>query len=70
MDDKHNPQGENMDGIVLALIALRNEFRPLQEPLTEHEFRPLELRALARRYRVEEVGQDRLMLKANREVRP
>jgi hypothetical protein len=50
VDDKHNPQGENMDGIVLALIALRNEFRPLQEPLTEHEFR--------------------LILTANREVRP
>jgi hypothetical protein len=47
-----------MDGIVLALIALRNEFRPL------------DLSALARRYRVEEVGQDRLMLTANREVRP
>jgi len=30
---------ENMDGIVLALIALRNEFRSLQKPSTEHEFR-------------------------------
>jgi len=39
-----------MDGIVLALIALRNGFRPLQEPLTEHELR--------------------LILTANREVRP
>ena len=45
-----------MDGIILASIAARNEFRPPQKPFTEHEFRPTEVGALARCYRVEEGG--------------
>ena len=61
-------KGENMEGIVLALVALRNEFRPLQKPLAEPEFRRFDLSALNRRYSVEEVGRDLLMLKAKRGV--
>ena len=57
-----------MEGIVLALIALRNEFRPLQKPFAEPEFKPFDLSALTRCYSVEEVGQDLLMLAAKREV--
>jgi hypothetical protein len=59
-----------MEGIILALIALRNGFRTLHKPLAEPEFKPFGLSALARRYSVEEVGQDQLMLTANREVCP
>jgi hypothetical protein len=57
-----------MEGIVLALIARRNEFRPLQKPVAEPEFKPFDLSALARPYSVEEAGQDLLMLTAKREV--
>jgi hypothetical protein len=57
-----------MEKIVLALIALRNEFRPRQKPLAEPEFKLFDLSALARRYSLEEVGQDLLMLTAKREV--
>jgi hypothetical protein len=32
-----------MEGLVPALIALRNEFRPLQKPLAEPEFKPFDL---------------------------
>jgi hypothetical protein len=59
-----------MDGLVLAFIALRNEFRPLQKPSAEPEFKPFDLSALARRYSVEDVVQDQLMPTANREVCP
>jgi hypothetical protein len=54
----------------MAPIAPRNGFRPLHKPLAEPEFKPFGLSALARRYSVEEVGQDQLMLTANREVCP
>ena len=54
--------------MVLALIALRTEFRPLQKPLAEPEFKPFDLSALARRYNLEEVGQDPRMLTAKRGV--
>ena len=57
-----------MEGIVLALVALRNEIRPLWKPAAEPEFKPFDLSALARRYSLEEVGQDLLMLTAKREV--
>jgi hypothetical protein len=57
-----------MKTIVLALIARRNEIRPLQEPLAEPEFNPFDLSALARRYSLAGVGQDLLMLTAKREV--
>jgi hypothetical protein len=50
MDYKYNPKCGNMEGIVLALIALRKEFRPLQKPSAEPEFKPFDLSALARRY--------------------
>jgi hypothetical protein len=57
-----------MEGIVLALVALRNEFRPLPKPAAEPEFKPFDLSALNRCYSVEDGGQDLLMLTAKREV--
>jgi hypothetical protein len=57
-----------MEAVILALIALRNEFRPPRKPLAEPEFKPFDLSALPRRYRVEEVRRDQAMLIANREV--
>ena len=59
-----------MDAVVLALVALRNEFRPLRKPPAEPEFKPFDPGALPRRYRVEEIGQDQPMLTVNREVCP
>lgn len=55
-----------MDGLVLAFIALRNECRPLQKPSAEPGFKPFDLSALARRYTLEDVVQDQLMLTAKR----
>jgi hypothetical protein len=66
VDYNNNLECENMDGLVLAFIALKNEFRPLQKPLAEPGFKPFDLSALARRYSVEEVRQDLLMLTAKR----
>jgi len=65
MDYKDNRKRGNME-----LIALRKEFRPLQKPPAEPEFKPFDLSSLARRYSVEDVVQDQLMLTANREVCP
>jgi hypothetical protein len=57
-----------MERMVLALIALRKEFRPLQKPSAEPEFKSFDVSSLARRYGVEDLVQDQLMLPANIEV--
>ncbi len=59
-----------MEGLVLALVALRNEFRPLQKPLAEPECKPLDLGPLPRRYSVQQVGQDLLLHTTKREDCP
>jgi hypothetical protein len=57
-----------MKKIVLTLVALRNECRPLQKPLAETEFKPLDRSAWARRYSLKEARQDLPILTAKREV--
>jgi hypothetical protein len=57
-----------MKKTVLTLIALRNEFRPLQKPLAETEFKRFDRSVLAGRYSLQEAGQDLPILMAKREV--
>jgi len=45
-----------METLVLALIALRNEFRRSERPVAEPEFEPFNLSACTRSYSVEDAG--------------
>jgi hypothetical protein len=58
----------HMKKIVRTVIALRNEFRPLEKQLAETEFKRFDRSVVARRYNLEEAGQDLPILTAKREV--
>jgi hypothetical protein len=57
-----------MKTIVLTLVALRNEFRPLQKSLAETELKRFDRSVVARPYSLEDAGQDLPILTAKREV--
>jgi hypothetical protein len=66
VDYNNNLECENINGLVLAFIARRNEFPSLQKPFAEPGFQPFDLSGIGLLYTVEEVGQDLLMLTAKR----
>lgn len=56
---RETKKGGNMEGLVLALIALRNEFRRPERPVAEPEFKPFDLSALTRPFSVEDANRQR-----------
>jgi hypothetical protein len=56
---RETKKGKNMEGLILAFIALRREFQRPEKPVAEPEFEQFDLSALTRPYRLENEGLDR-----------
>jgi hypothetical protein len=50
---RETKKGRNMEGLILAFIALRREFHRPQKPVAEPKFEPFNLNALTRAYQFE-----------------
>jgi hypothetical protein len=56
---RETKKGRNMEGLILAFIALRREFQRPEKPVAEPQFEPFDLNALTLPYRLHNEGSDR-----------